>query len=121
MAFAGVQKRQRRKARLILGTVGGFVVSAAVVLYQGHLIRKLEAEATAFFDDTKRMEVDLVNLRKQLEESGSPELASRVSERESEIQGQGGPSGWIRPGTGALSKAEDQGRHAHIRDCSRVR
>jgi hypothetical protein len=56
-----------------------------VVLYQRHLINELEAEAAAFFHDTKSMEVDLVALRQEMEESESPELAERISEKESEI------------------------------------
>ncbi|MGD2122420.1 MAG: FHA domain-containing protein [Gemmatimonadota bacterium] len=87
MAFAGVQKRQKRKTRLILGAVGGLLaVAAGLVLYQGHVIRELEAEAAAFFHDTKSMEVNLIDLRRQLEESGSEELAARVTQQESEIR-----------------------------------
>ena len=84
MAYARVQKREKRKARLVLGAVGlMLLVSAAYGLYQRQKIGQIERQAAELFQLMKQYEVQLVGLRQQAEESGSPELLEQVSSIES--------------------------------------
>jgi len=87
MAYAQVQKREKRRTRLILGIVGALLlISAGYGLYQSQRIRRIESQAAELFQLMKRYEVQLVGLRQQAEESGSPELLAQVSSIETTRQ-----------------------------------
>jgi soluble lytic murein transglycosylase-like protein len=80
MAFAQVQKKERRKARLVLASVGLLLmISASYGIYQRQRVRAIERQASEFFQLMKSYEVQLVALRQQLEESGSPALAQQLT------------------------------------------
>jgi len=65
---------------LVLASVGLLlVISASYGIYQRQRVRAIERQASEFFQLMKSYEVQLVALRQQLEESGSPALAQQLT------------------------------------------
>jgi len=84
MAFAQVQKRERKKTRLILGVVGLLLLaSAAYGVFQRQRVRELDRQAAEFFRLMKSYEVQLVALRQEAERTGSPGLMGQLDAIES--------------------------------------
>ena len=89
MAYARVRKREHRKARLVLGTVGFMLLASATYgLYQQRKINRIDRQAAEFFRQMKSYEVQLVALRQQAEDSGSPELIQQLASIESAREAQ---------------------------------
>lgn len=87
MAFAQVQKREKRKSRVVLAGVGILLLlSASYGIYQQYRVRRIDRQAAEFFQSMKAFEVQIVGLRQAAEESGSPGLMASLSAIESQRQ-----------------------------------
>lgn len=80
IAFAKVQKKEKRRRDLIVGSVVLLlVVAVGYGVLQSQRVRRMDRLATEFFQRMKAYEVQLVTLRQEAEASGSPELLNRLA------------------------------------------
>ncbi|MFC1662040.1 FHA domain-containing protein [Gemmatimonadota bacterium] len=79
IAYARIRKRERRRAGLIIGIIGVLLVaSAAYGIVQTRRVAAYKRQAAERFQRMKSLEVDLVRLRQQIEESGSSALLGQL-------------------------------------------